>query len=90
MQENNKIEKKSIKFIENKPVNKIDWKELAKDCISFSNSRGGTIFIGIEDDASLPPENQIITDRSNKRDYGECLSASFVFNTWRYSHKNLY
>lgn len=62
MRENNSIEKKSIKLI-NKPVSKIDWKELAKDCVCFSNSRGGKILIGIEDNASLPPENQVITNK---------------------------
>ncbi|MDR0680415.1 MAG: ATP-binding protein [Dysgonamonadaceae bacterium] len=34
-----------------------DWDELAKDCIAFANSHGGSILIGIEDDAALPPEN---------------------------------
>ncbi len=61
MQENNTIEKKSIKFLKEE-LNKTDWRELAKDCVCFSNSKGGTIIIGIEDDASLPPENQVITN----------------------------
>jgi ATP-dependent DNA helicase RecG len=60
MEENLNIEKKSIRFLSKNP----DWNELSKDCVSMANARGGFIFIGIEDDASLPPKGQKIEDRS--------------------------
>jgi len=37
-------------------------KDLAKDCVSFANSKGGIILIGIEDEEDLPPKDQIIND----------------------------
>lgn len=37
---------------------KADFKELAKDCVAFANAQGGHIDIGIEDDSSLPPQDQ--------------------------------
>lgn len=56
---------KETQFIDVKRIDtvigkKADWKELAKDCVSFANSRGGTIFIGIADKESAPPINQKI------------------------------
>ncbi len=32
--------------------------ELVKDCVAFANASGGTLFIGIEDGAEMPPEEQ--------------------------------
>lgn len=49
-----------VKRIDTVIGKKADWKELAKDCVSFANSRGGTIFIGIADKESAPPINQKI------------------------------
>jgi len=60
MNENKKIDKKSLKFLRGKQT---DWNELAKDCVSFANAQGGFIYIGIEDKEKLPPENQKITNR---------------------------
>ena len=57
MQEGQKIEKKSLRLVLGKGAN---WTELAKDCVCFANARGGTIHIGIEDDADLPPLEQQI------------------------------
>lgn len=57
MQEGQKIEKKSLRLVLGKAAN---WTELAKDCVCFANARGGTIHIGIEDDAELPPLEQQI------------------------------
>lgn len=57
MKENQFIENKSLKLITGKTAN---WQELAKYCVSFANSRGGTINIGIEDKENLPPIGQII------------------------------
>ena len=60
MQEGQKIEKKSLRLVLGKTAN---WTELAKDCVCFANARGGTIHIGIEDDADSPPlEQQIETE----------------------------
>ena len=39
-----------------------DWDELGKDCVAFSNARGGRILIGIEDDAEEPPPGQRIPE----------------------------
>jgi ATP-dependent DNA helicase RecG len=57
MRENQFIEKKRLETVQGKTA---DWKELAKDCVCFANSRGGIIRIGIADDDTLPPENQKI------------------------------
>ncbi|MDT3739318.1 MAG: ATP-binding protein [Candidatus Kapabacteria bacterium] len=59
MIENNQYEKKSLKLIDKKNP---DWNELTKDCISFANSLGGKIIIGIEDNEEIPPINQKIDD----------------------------
>lgn len=57
MKENSSLDKKSLSIIDGK---KVDWKELAKDCVCFANGVGGKILIGIEDDADFPTANQII------------------------------
>jgi ATP-dependent DNA helicase RecG len=61
MEENKNTDKKSLKFLNGKNT---DWNEFAKDCVCFANAQGGFIYIGIEDKATLPPENQKITDRN--------------------------
>jgi ATP-dependent DNA helicase RecG len=61
MEEGKLLDKKSLRFLKRK---NIDWDELAKDCISFANSHGGNIIIGIEDYDDLPPLNQKIADKS--------------------------
>jgi len=48
-------EKKSLKLFSSKNTN---WKELAKDCVCFANSKGGIINIGIEDSDDIPPSEQ--------------------------------
>jgi ATP-dependent DNA helicase RecG len=57
MRENQFIDKKRLDTVNGKTA---DWKELAKDCVCFANSRGGIICIGIADGDSLPPLNQKI------------------------------
>jgi ATP-dependent DNA helicase RecG len=57
MSENQNTEKKSLKIITGHTT---DWCELAKDCVSFANARGGIINIGIENNDQLPPVNQQI------------------------------
>jgi ATP-dependent DNA helicase RecG len=59
MRENQFIEKKRLDTVLGKTA---VWKELAKDCVCFANSRGGTIFIGIANGDLLPPENQKIDE----------------------------
>ena len=61
MEEGKLLDKKSLRFLKGRNT---DWDELAKDCISFANSHGGNILIGIEDDDDLPPVNHKIEDRS--------------------------
>ncbi len=57
MKENQFIEKKKIDVVVGKTAN---WKELAKDSVCFANSRGGTIYVGIANDSTLPPSDQKI------------------------------
>jgi ATP-dependent DNA helicase RecG len=57
--ETDTYDKKSLRLITDKTA---DWAELAKDCVAFANLRGGTIVLGIEDDAELPAANQKIPD----------------------------
>lgn len=59
MRENQFIDKKKLDIVVGKTAN---WKELAKDCVCFANSRGGKILIGIEDKGNLPPANQKIDE----------------------------
>ena len=61
MEEGKLLDKKSLRFLKGKNT---DWDELAKDCISFANSHGGNILIGVEDDDNLPPANQQIEDKT--------------------------
>ena len=48
-----------------------DFAELARDCVCFANTTGGTLLIGIEDDHEVPPIGQRIDpglpDRVRKR-----------------------
>ena len=57
MIENQFIEKKRLDIVLGKTA---EWKELAKDCVCFANSRGGKILIGISDGEDLPPISQVI------------------------------
>ena len=57
MRENQYVDKKRLDTIFGKAA---DWKELAKDCVCFANSRGGIILIGISDGDTLPPAAQKI------------------------------
>lgn len=57
--EHQTIEKKSLSLVVGK---KADFHEIAKECVGMANARGGHIFIGIEDNADLPPTRQRIDD----------------------------
>ena len=59
MNENIIIDKKSLKFLRGAHT---DWYELAKDCICFANAQGGFIYIGIEDNETVPPKNILNQD----------------------------
>lgn len=59
MEENVKYDKKSLRYVTGKTA---DFGELAKDCVAFANSHGGSIAIGIEDDADSPSPSQVIPD----------------------------
>lgn len=59
MTENSLYDKKSLLTITSK---KIDWKEIVKDVVGFSNAEGGTIEFGIEDDTNIPDSNQKIAE----------------------------
>lgn len=57
MIENQHYDKKSLRlFTKRNP----DWKELAKDCVSFANAQGGRIWIGIDDEKDMPSPHQQI------------------------------
>lgn len=80
MKENSIYDKKSLRTVVGKNA---DFNELAKDCVAFSNAEGGCIDIGIEDDQTLPPEEQKIPDglateivnKINGKTQGVVLSA---------------
>jgi ATP-dependent DNA helicase RecG len=57
MKENQFIDKKRLDTVIGKSA---EWKELAKDCVCFANSRGGIILVGIADGDSVPPDSQKI------------------------------
>ncbi len=59
MKETQFIDKKSLSTVTGKTAN---WKELAKDCVCFANSRGGIIRIGIENNEAMPPAGQVIDE----------------------------
>ena len=59
MTENSLYDKKSLLTLTNK---KVDWKEIVKDVVSFSNAEGGVIEFGIEDQCVIPDPAQKIPD----------------------------
>ena len=59
MNENQYLDKKSIRVVLS---NTAKWTELAKDCVSFANARGGTILLGVEDGYDDPPIDQKIPE----------------------------
>lgn len=66
MIENKNVEYKSLKKVIGP---KADLKSLAETCVCFANAQGGTIYVGIEDSDSSPPENQKI----DEQDYNNVL-----------------
>ena len=55
--EHHRFEKKSLRKVLGQ---RAEWQSLADSCVAFATALGGTIMIGIEDDASLPPDGQTI------------------------------
>lgn len=80
MIENSLYDKKSLLTITSK---KIDWKEIVKDVVGFSNAEGGIIEFGIEDDANFPQSAQkipeslrvILVNNINGKSNGAQISA---------------
>lgn len=63
--ETQNFDKKSLKILDQnneEGISKSSAKDLAKDCVCFANGKGGIIVIGIENNAALPPSNQIIEE----------------------------
>lgn len=59
MTENSLYDRKSLLTL---TIKKIDWKEIVKDVVSFSNAEGGIIEFGIEDGCDIPDATQRISD----------------------------
>lgn len=57
MKETHFSDKKSLRMVTGSSAN---WAELAKDCVCFANSRGGVLFIGLENNEKMPPPGQVI------------------------------
>lgn len=55
-EEGQKLDKKSLRVLTD------GVSDLAKDCVAFANARGGSLLIGIEDDADEPPAAQRVKD----------------------------
>ncbi|MGO9487355.1 MAG: ATP-binding protein, partial [Rhodomicrobium sp.] len=55
--ENHGLEKKSLRKVLG---NSADWQGLADSCVAFATAAGGTVLIGIEDEADQPPKGQKI------------------------------
>jgi ATP-dependent DNA helicase RecG len=66
--ESQNLDRKSIRMVSGSTA---DFGELARDCVCFANGAGGTLLIGIEDDAEAPPAHQrvdpALADRIRKR-----------------------
>lgn len=54
--EHQRLERKSLKLITSP---KQDWESLARECVCFANSHGGTLLVGVENDGSVPPDQRI-------------------------------
>ena len=86
MIENSLYDKKSLLTITSK---KIDWKEIVKDVVGFSNAEGGIIEFGIEDGNNEPAENQkipeslrnLLVNQINGKTNGVLISAEKM-NFW--------
>ena len=55
--EDQHVERKSLRLVTGRAV---DWPDVARACVSFANASGGRLLVGIENDAELPPDGQVI------------------------------
>ena len=55
--ESQQLDRKSIRNVTGPTA---DFYDLSRDCVCFANGSGGTLLIGIEDDAEIPPAEQRI------------------------------
>lgn len=66
--ESQHLDRKSLRQVAGSTAN---FSELAQDCVCFANGAGGTLLVGIEDDADAPPASQrvepALLDRIRKR-----------------------
>jgi ATP-dependent DNA helicase RecG len=66
--ESQHLDRKSLRKVTGSTA---DFNELAQDCVCFANGAGGTLLIGIEDDADAPPASQRVApallDRIRRR-----------------------
>lgn len=57
-------------------------KELAKDCVAFANAEGGILHVGVEDNETLPPPEQKITEEQivkfSKEINGKTINVSIL------------
>lgn len=53
--EDEKLDRKSLRLVQDAQAS---FHELAKDCVCFANGAGGTLIIGVEDDATEPAADQ--------------------------------
>jgi ATP-dependent DNA helicase RecG len=58
-EENSTFDRKSLRLF---TARRVDWDEMALDCVAFANANGGRILVGIEDNAEEPPEGQVIPE----------------------------
>lgn len=79
MDEGTTYDKKSLLCFPADPK-RWDWQKLAKHCIAFANSRGGTLHFGIEDKADGPAASQRIDptlpDRLRKGIGSHCVNVA--------------
>ncbi|MBK8924628.1 MAG: ATP-binding protein [Crocinitomicaceae bacterium] len=86
--ENKNTEYKSLKKVTGKSA---DFKALAETCVCLANAQGGMIFIGIEDEADVPPQAQKIGDGvinevlKRLRDLTDSVGLA---NAERFAHEN--
>lgn len=68
VRESENLDRKSIRKVTGSTAN---FSELAQDCVCFANGAGGTLLIGVEEDADAPPSSQrvepALLDRIRKR-----------------------
>ena len=55
--EGQKLDRKSLRKVQGRTA---DFHELANDCVCFANATGGSLLIGVEDEATEPPLDQRI------------------------------